>query len=97
MAGAGLKGNELQDALRSLTGWRVVDEHHLVKDFRFPNFATALAFVNRIGERAEAANHHPDLTLGWGRVGIELWSHDINAISERDIKLAAEIDRIPRS
>jgi 4a-hydroxytetrahydrobiopterin dehydratase len=48
-------------------GWSEVDGA-LQREFRFPNFAEALAFVNRVGELAEAENHHPDIELGWGRV-----------------------------
>jgi 4a-hydroxytetrahydrobiopterin dehydratase len=58
------------------------------------DFAQALAIVNRIGEAAEQANHHPDLELGWGYVRIHLTSHDQGGVTERDRKLAARIDEI---
>jgi 4a-hydroxytetrahydrobiopterin dehydratase len=74
--------------------WRNVDGHHLEKEFRFPDFATALAFTNRIGAIAEELNHHPDIHLSWGRVRVETWSHDVNAITERDHALAARIDQL---
>jgi len=74
--------------------WRNVDGHHLEKEFRFPDFATALAFTNRIGVIAEELNHHPDIHLSWGRVRVETWSHDVGAITERDHALAARIDQL---
>jgi 4a-hydroxytetrahydrobiopterin dehydratase len=72
-------------------GWRFVDGH-LEREFKFPDFAKALAFVNRIGAVAEEINHHPDLLLGWGKVRITTWSHDANAITDRDWELVRKID-----
>lgn len=86
------------DAARKLKGdldpaWELVRDHHLARTVRFPDFATALAFVNRIGKIAEAENHHPDLTLGWGKVGIEIFTHAIDGLTESDFVLAAKFDR----
>ena len=75
-------------------GWRNVDGHHLEKEFRFPDFAQALAFTNRIGAIAEEAGHHPDILLGWGRVRVTLRTHDANAITAKDYALAAKIEQI---
>jgi 4a-hydroxytetrahydrobiopterin dehydratase len=75
--------------------WRIVDAHHLERDLRFPDFATALAFVNRVGALAESQGHHPDLDFGWGRVRISIWTHAIDGLSESDFVLAAKIDRVP--
>jgi pterin-4a-carbinolamine dehydratase len=75
-----------------LTGWRVVEGHHLEKEYRFPDFAQALAFVNRIGAIAEELDHHPDVYLAWGKVRVTTWSHDVNAITGRDFRLAARMD-----
>ncbi|MDQ6687745.1 MAG: 4a-hydroxytetrahydrobiopterin dehydratase [Actinomycetota bacterium] len=58
------------------------------------DFATALALVNRIGTLAEEANHHPDLELGWGRVGVRLCSHDVGGVTQRDVDLAQQIDAL---
>jgi 4a-hydroxytetrahydrobiopterin dehydratase len=73
-------------------GWEVVDGHHLRKEFRFPDFATALAFTNRVGAIAEEQGHHPDLELSWGRVGVTIWTHKIDGLTESDFVLAAKID-----
>ncbi len=75
-------------------GWQVVQEHHLEKEFRFQDFAAALAFANRIGALAEAAAHHPDLEIGWGRVLVKLWTHTANGVTEKDYSLAAQIDQL---
>ena len=78
------------------SGWRVMDGHHLEKEFRFPDFAQPLAFVNRAGAAAEELEHHPDILLGWGKARVMTWSHDANAITARDWKLAAAIEALTR-
>jgi 4a-hydroxytetrahydrobiopterin dehydratase len=89
-----LKGEELQVLAKQVTGWNVVNEHHLEKTYSFPDFARALAFVNRVGELAEQQGHHPDIHLSWGRVGIQTWTHKIDGLTESDFILAAKIDRL---
>ncbi len=65
-----LKGKALSDLLEKLGGgWRVIDEHHLEKEYTFPNFRQALDFTLRVGELAEAQFHHPDIYLAWERYG----------------------------
>ena len=85
------------EALRKLAGqlpdWTVVNEHHIQRTFQFPDFATALAFVNRVGAVAEAEGHHPDLLLAWGRVEVKTFTHKIDGLTESDFILAARIDR----
>lgn len=88
-----LKGEALASLRDRLGGgWNVVDEHHLAKEYEFPDFVTALALVNRIGEVAEAEGHHPEIQLGWGRVGVTIWTHAIDGLTESDFVLAAKID-----
>ncbi len=74
--------------------WAVVNEHHLAKEYRFPDFVQALAFVNRVGEVAEQEGHHPDLFLSWGKVRIEIWTHKIDGLTESDFVLAAKCDQV---
>ncbi len=90
-----LAGEPLARLMRMLGGdWQVVGGHHLAKEFRFPDFRSALAFTDRIGELAEQQGHHPDLHLGWGRVRAEIWTHAIDGLTESDFVLAAKIDRL---
>ncbi|HSM13833.1 MAG TPA: 4a-hydroxytetrahydrobiopterin dehydratase [Thermoanaerobaculia bacterium] len=90
-----LTGEELARLLAELgpNGWRVVDGHHLEKEYEFPDFVSALAFVNRVGELAEEQGHHPDLYLAWGRVRITIWTHKIDGLTESDFVLAAKADQ----
>lgn len=90
-----LKGAELESVARELgSSWRVVNEHHLEKEFRFPDFEQALSFTNAVGAIAEREGHHPDIHLAWGKVGIEIWTHKIDGLTRSDFILAAKIDRI---
>jgi 4a-hydroxytetrahydrobiopterin dehydratase len=89
-----MKGKELAELARTLGGdWRVVDEHHLEKEFTFPDFAQALAFTNRIGAIAEEEGHHPDIYLSWGKVGVKIWTHKVDGLTRADFVLAAKMDR----
>jgi 4a-hydroxytetrahydrobiopterin dehydratase len=67
--------------------WQEIDGA-LEREFRFRDFAEALAFVNRVAEEAEKANHHPDIEIHWNRVKLRWWTHTANAITERDHELA---------
>lgn len=72
--------------------WGITGAQHLGKTFKFPDFKTALDFVNKVGAIAEAENHHPAIQLRWGWVRIITWTHAINGLSENDFVLAAKID-----
>ena len=90
-----LKGQELEKLQAELGGdWRVVDEHHLEKDFKFKDFKAALAFTNQVGGLAERYKHHPDIGLSWGRVKITLWTHKIGGLTENDFIMAAKLDTL---
>lgn len=73
-------------------GWRVVDGHHLEKQFDFKDFLQALAFTNRIGEIAESVGHHPDIYLTWGKVRLNIFTHKVNGLTKDDFILAAKFE-----
>jgi 4a-hydroxytetrahydrobiopterin dehydratase len=74
--------------------WKVIDNHHVQRTYKFKDFQEALAFVNRIGEIAEEQGHHPDICFGWGHAEVTIWTHAINGLTESDFILAAKIDRL---
>jgi 4a-hydroxytetrahydrobiopterin dehydratase len=91
-----LNHDAIAPLLGQLRGWEVVNNHHLTKSLSFPDFVSALAFVNSVGELAEDEGHHPDVCLSWGKVGIEIWTHKVDGLTESDFILAAKIDELPR-
>jgi len=91
-----LAGKELESLHRQLPDWEVVNGHHLKRAFTFPDFAKALAFVNKVGEIAENEGHHPDIFFTWGKAEITTWTHKIDGLTESDFILAAKIGKISR-
>jgi 4a-hydroxytetrahydrobiopterin dehydratase len=77
-------------------GWAEIDGA-LEREFRFADFADALAFVNEVGALAEAEDHHPDIAIHWNRVTLRWWTHVANAITERDRELAARTNELVAS
>ena len=86
-----LAENEIEQRLAG-SGWTRAGSA-IVREWKLADFAAALAFVARVGEVAEAANHHPDILLhGWNRVRLELSTHSQGGLTEADFALAREID-----
>jgi 4a-hydroxytetrahydrobiopterin dehydratase len=68
----------------------------LLGRYRTADFVASVQLLEAVTEAAEALNHHPDVQLGWGRISFELSSHDVGGVTQRDLQLALEIDRIAR-
>jgi 4a-hydroxytetrahydrobiopterin dehydratase len=83
----------LQERLRSLPQWKL-EGQEIVRRFQFPDFAAAMVFVNQIAEKAEKAGHHPDIDIRYNKVRLALISHDKGGLTERDMKMAREIDSL---
>lgn len=92
-----LKGKELQDLAKQVPAWKVVNEHHLNRTYEFPDFKTALEFVNRVGDVAEQEGHHPNINFTWGKVEISVYTHKVEGLTESDFVLAAKIEKLPRA
>ncbi len=92
-----LKGEKLSVLQKQVDAWNIIEEHHITKTFKFPDFLGALKFVNRVGELAGEQEHHPDISLAWGKVDITTWTHKINGLTESDFILAAKIDQLSKS
>jgi 4a-hydroxytetrahydrobiopterin dehydratase len=89
-----LKGEQLKGYRSQVPAWQVVNDHHLERTFKFPDFKTALAFANQVGNLAEEQGHHPDILLAWGKVAVTIWTHKIDGLTESDFILAAKVDRL---
>ncbi len=88
-----LSEEEIKNSLKELDGWKV-EGKFLRKKFKFENFAESLEFVNKIGEIAEEADHHPDITFGWGYAEIELTTHDTGGLTHNDFDVAEKIENL---
>jgi 4a-hydroxytetrahydrobiopterin dehydratase len=77
-------------------GWERSDGGAIAKRYTFPDFASALAFVVRLGCHAEKRDHHPDLELGWGRVRVVWSTHDAGGVTERDLAAGEATDKLGR-
>lgn len=86
-----LSRREIDDRLTALPGWER-DDDEIEKSYEFADFADAMKFVNRVASAAEAADHHPDISIKYNRVKLSLSTHSEGGVTEKDFALAAEID-----
>jgi 4a-hydroxytetrahydrobiopterin dehydratase len=85
---------EIEERLRSLAGWNREGEQ-ITREWKLADFAAAIAFVNRVAELAEAANHHPDILIhGWNKVTLTLSTHSEGGLTGADFELAARLDEL---
>jgi len=88
-----LDPGQVAQSLRELQGWRV-EGKELVKSYKVKNFVEAVDFVNAIAGVAESQDHHPDLVVRWGEVGVRVTTHSAGGLTAKDFGLAAAIDRL---
>jgi 4a-hydroxytetrahydrobiopterin dehydratase len=87
-----LTDTEIQTRLKEAPEWHL-DSGKLVRDWTFPDFTQAMAFVNRVAQLAEAAGHHPDIGIRYNKVRLGLVSHDAGGITSRDLKMASRLSK----
>lgn len=87
-----LSADEVQARLSKLSGWQI-QSGQLVKTFHFKSFRGSLDFVNRVGELAEQAGHHPDIDIRYNQVRLSLVTHDAGGLTAKDFDLAAQADK----
>lgn len=90
---AALSPKEIDSHLGALPGWQVEDGE-LTRTFSFKDFSGALAFVNRVGEKAEAAGHHPDIDIRYNKVRLNLVTHDAGGLTAKDFDLASIMEKL---
>lgn len=92
---ATLSDADIAQRLSAAGEWRR-DGQAIVRDIQLANFAAAIAFVDRVAELAQDANHHPDILIhGWNRVRLTLSTHSQGGLTDADFALAAQIDALP--
>lgn len=81
--------------LKELSGWNISDDFkNINKAWKFKDFKSAFAFASNVADLAEEEGHHPEITVGWGKVKITLTTHAVSGLSENDFILAAKIDKL---
>ena len=93
---ATLSEDDIRAALSELPGWELAGDE-IAKEYKFPDFRAAVAFVNRLADRAEDVNHHPDLEIHYNRVRVALSSHSEGGITAKDTSLAGDIEGLAAS
>ncbi len=88
-----LTEEQANELLKQVPSWTIKDGH-VFKKFKFKDFREAMSFVNKVAGIANAEDHHPDITISYNKVNIEIWTHSINGLSENDFILAAKIDQV---
>ena len=88
---AALSAQQVSALLASVPEWKI-EGGELVRLYKFQDFVTALAFVNRVGKLAEAAGHHPDIDIRYNRVRLALVTHDAGGLTSKDFDLASKAD-----
>ncbi len=88
-----LDAASIRTALEPLDGWEGGPEG-IVRTVRLPSFAAAIAVVDRVAEVAEEMDHHPDIDIRWRTVTFRCSTHSEGGLTEKDLDLAAEINRV---
>lgn len=88
-----LEEDELTSALKKCPEWEV-EKKHIARVFEFEEFMDGIDFVNNVGEIAEDAQHHPDITIKHTRITLKLTTHDVGGVTDLDIQLAQRIDNL---
>ena len=88
-----LEDDELTSALKKCPEWEA-EKKHITRVFEFEEFMEGIDFVNNVGEIAEDAQHHPDITIKHTRITLKLTTHDVGGVTELDIQLAQRIDNL---
>lgn len=89
-----LNADLIQKKMEQLDGWQLDDAKRINKSYSFKNFKGALEFTNKVGQLTEEMNHHPDIFLSYGKISIQLQTHEVANLTEKDFDLAERIDQI---
>lgn len=95
VGGPALTRGEAEVLLQQVPDWELDDDaKEIEREFKFKDFKEAMAFADKVGDLAEEEGHHPDLSISWGKVKIELSTHAVKGLSENDFIMAAKINAL---
>ncbi len=93
---AKLTDKQIKNRLAKAPGWALSAAGEITKTYTLAGFPQSLMFATAVGLLAEAAQHHPDITIKWNRVILALSTHDVGGLSDKDFDLAKQIDALPK-
>jgi len=93
---AKLTDRQVKARLAKAQGWSLNSTGEITKTYTFSGFPQSLMFATAVGVLAEAAQHHPDITIKWNKVTLALTTHDVGGLSDKDFDLAKQVDALPR-
>lgn len=91
-----LSNGKLKTFLAKISGWDLIEEKKITKEFKFKGFGEAMDFVKKVAALAEEENHHPNIHIYYNRVKLDLSTHTISGLSENDFIMAAKIDELKK-
>ena len=92
-----ISDEDLRALMPKIPDWSVIVVNEIMqlsREYKFRNFEQAMAFSNRVGDIAEAENHHPAILTAWGKVTVTWWSHKIRGLHKNDLIMAARTDEV---
>lgn len=92
-----LTSEGIEELLKEVQGWKVVDNHHLRKEYKFKTYMDGVQFVNQLAAIAEEQDHHPEINLSWRKVTVEIYTHVVDGLTDNDFILAAKYDALKKS
>jgi len=91
-----LSSEGIDQLLPNVEGWQVVENHHLSKEYRFPDYDAGIQFVNQLARIAEEENHHPTILIDYKRIVVSIYTHAVHGLTENDFILAAKYDALKK-
>jgi|SRR5882724_3114967 len=85
---------QIAEYMPQVNSWELIDDKKIAKNYKFKDFVEAMAFVNKVADIAESEGHHPDISISWNKVKLELTTHAISGLSENDFIVAAKVDKL---
>ncbi len=90
-----MPANEVAKYIKQVKpGWKVIENHHIVREFMFEDFKGSMKFVNEVADIANKEGHHPDIYIFYNKVKLELFTHAAKGLTENDFIMAAKIDQL---
>ena len=93
MGGESLPQDQIEKNLGEVPNWKL-SEKMIGREFEFKDFKEAMTFVNNVADLAETEGHHPDITIHWNKVKLDLWTHSVDGLTENDFIVASKINKL---